>query len=278
MKKIKSSILSKKDISFYKNEGFLYMKNFFDKKLIKEINKSIILSLDESLKNNNLYSMFKRYSLNEKLFKFRKKYPVHFSEFFETVQTMASIYPPLVKKKVLLVIEQLLSIPKDFITLTDVAIRLDAPNDSRNSLEWHQDSSYYRQNNSGRNGVVVWSPLIHDISLEMGPIEFLRKSQKIGTLMTLKNKNKNKLFSRKISINQNKIQKYLKNIVCVDVKQGDVLLMNLDTIHRSGKNLSDKFRITLLGRYHNSKSKDFNPGKNLYNYINKHINKKVHGF
>ena len=70
--------MSKKDISFYKNEGFLYMKNFFDKKLIKEINKSIILSLDESLKNNNLYSMFKRYSLNEKLFKITKN--TNFSE------------------------------------------------------------------------------------------------------------------------------------------------------------------------------------------------------
>jgi hypothetical protein len=54
--------------------------------------------------------------------------------------------------------------------------------------------------------------------------------------------------------------------------------MNLDMIHRSGKNLSDKFRITLLARYHNSKSNDFNPGINLYKYNDKKINKKIHGF
>ena len=72
--------------------------------------------------------------------------------------------------------------------MTDVGIRLDAPKDNRNALEWHQDSSYYRQNESGKNGVVVWSPLIQDITLEMGPLEFLRRSQNIGTLMTPKKK------------------------------------------------------------------------------------------
>jgi ectoine hydroxylase-related dioxygenase (phytanoyl-CoA dioxygenase family) len=278
MNKIKTSFLNEKNINFYKNEGFLYIENFFDNKLIKKLNKSIILSLDEILKKKKLYSTFKNYKLNKKLFEFRKKYPLYFSEFFETLQTIANIYPPLVEKKVLSIVEQLLNISIDFITLTDVGVRLDSPNDTRNALEWHQDSSYYRQNNSGKNGVVAWSPLVQDISLEMGPVEFLRKSQKIGTLMTSKEKSKNRLFSRKISINQNKIQKYLKNATCIKIKQGDVLLMSLDMIHRSGKNLSDKFRITLLARYHNSKSDDFNPGINLYNYNDKKINKKVHGF
>ena len=54
--------------------------------------------------------------------------------------------------------------------------------------------------------------------------------------------------------------------------------MSLDMVHRSGENLSDNFRVTLLGRYHNLKSKDFNSGVNLYKYKNRYINKKVHGF
>tara|TARA_B100000795_G_scaffold257963_1_gene231658 strand:- start:11634 stop:12470 length:837 start_codon:yes stop_codon:yes gene_type:complete len=278
MNKIKTSKLKKKDLNFYKKDGFLYIENFFDKKLIKEINKSITLSLDEFLKKKKLYNTFGHYDLNKKLFEFRKSYPTFFAEYFETLQTIANIYPPLVNKKTLSIMAQLLGISKDFITLTDVAIRLDSPNDSRNTLEWHQDSSYYRQNNFGKNGVVVWSPLIHDTSLDMGPIEFLRKSQKIGTLMTSKKDSKNKLFSKKISITQNKIKNYLKNMTCTDVKQGDVLLMNLDMVHRSGINLSDKFRITLLGRYHNSKSNDYNAGLNIYRYFDRGINKKVHKF
>jgi len=274
----KKNILNKKNKDFFKKEGFLCIKNFLSKKLINELNKSIIFSLDEILKKKKLYSTFKQLKLNEKLIKLRKKYPVYFSEFFQTVQTIAYVYPPLVDNKVLVAVEQLLNVPKDFLTLTDVGVRLDAPNDNRNALEWHQDSSYYVQNNSGVNGIVLWSPLIQNITNEMGPLEFLRKSHKIGTLMTPKKKSKNKLSSRKITISNNKIKKYLNNIEHFNINQGDILLMNLDMVHRSGKNLSNKFRITLLGRYHNSKSNDFNPGLNLYKYANKNINKKIHGF
>lgn len=48
------SVLNKKEISFYNKEGFLCIKNFFDKKLIKELNSSIILSLDEFLKKKKI--------------------------------------------------------------------------------------------------------------------------------------------------------------------------------------------------------------------------------
>ena len=54
MNKIKSSFLNKKNIDFYKNEGFLYISNFFDKDLINELNKSIVLSLDEILKKKKI--------------------------------------------------------------------------------------------------------------------------------------------------------------------------------------------------------------------------------
>ena len=274
----KKNILNKKEVNFFKKEGFLYIKNFLSKKLINELNKSIIFSLDVFLKKKKLHNAFKQFKLNEKLIKLRKEYPVYFSEFFQTIQTIAYVYPPLVDKKVLIAIEQLLNIPKDFLTLTDVGVRLDAPNDDRNALEWHQDSSYYVQNNSGVNGIVLWSPLIQNITKEMGPLEFLRKSHKIGTLMTPKKKSKNKLSSRKVTISDFKIKKYLNNIEHININRGDILLMNLDMVHRSGKNISNKFRITLLGRYHNSKSNDFNPGLNLYKYANKNINKKIHGF
>ena len=62
-----------------------------------------------------------------------------------------------------------------------------------------------------------------------------------------------------------------------DLKLGDSLLMNMDMVHRSGKNYSKKFRISLIGRYHNMISKDFNSGLNIYKYTNKTINKQIHG-
>ena len=53
--------------------------------------------------------------------------------------------------------------------------------------------------------------------------------------------------------------------------------MNLNMVHRSGVNFSNKFRISLQGRFHKMLSKDFNPGLNKYIYTNKDLNKKVNG-
>ena len=50
--------------------------------------------------------------------------------------------------------------------------------------------------------------------------------------------------------------------------------MNLNMVHRSGVNFSNKFRISLQGRFHKMLSKDFNPGLNKYVYTNKDLNKK----
>ena len=49
----KKNILNKKEVNFFKKEGFLYIKNFLSKKLINELNKSIIFSLDVFLKKKN---------------------------------------------------------------------------------------------------------------------------------------------------------------------------------------------------------------------------------
>ena len=43
------------------------------------------------------------------------------------------------------------------------------------------------------------------------------------------------------------------------------------------KNNSKKFRISLIGRYHNMSTNDFNSGLNVYKYTNKQINKEVYG-
>ena len=59
---------------------------------------------------------------------------------------------------------------------------------------------------------------------------------------------------------------------------GDLLLLNMDTIHRSGNNISKKFRISGLCRYHKILTKCFNPGLNVYRYSNKKLNDKVHNW
>ena len=138
-------------------------------------------------------------------------------------------------------------------------------------LEQRQD----RQNDSGRNGIVLWTP-INKLTKKHGFLEFLDQSHKLGPLNISKQKAKGKFHSSKRTISEEKLRKF-KNKMSFDLKLGDALLMNLDVVHRSGNNISEQFRMSLLGRFHNMIKDDFNSGLSIYKYSNKKLQKEVHG-
>lgn len=54
-------------------------------------------------------------------------------------------------------------------------------------------------------------------------------------------------------------KKTQKNTTFLEYNIGDIAIMHLGLIHRSGINNSTKFRLTAGARYHNTISEDFNP-------------------
>ena len=252
----------------FRKEGYVVVKNLLNKKLIFEL-KGIIK------KNFYFKSKYNKKNFHKDLIKYRKKNKKNFSFFFDTLQTLTINYKILTQTKVIDITNKLLKNTKNSISITDVALRIDPPFDERNSLKWHQDSSYFRQNDNGFNGIVVWSP-IFEINSKTGGIEFLEKSYKIGS-QNIKRQKAKKNYSSQRSINE----KYLNNfekLECNNLRPGDAIIMNMDMVHRSSKNFSDKNRITLIGRFHNTVSGDFNSGLNLFKYSDKKLNKKVHGY
>ena len=251
--------------------GYAVEKNLLNKNSLKQIKISIFHLLKKFLSKKH----YLKNSLDEQLSYLRKNNKSKFGILFDSLQTLAINYEVLSNPKVLKKVAKLLNTIPSCITLTDVALRLDPPNDERNSLGWHQDSSYFRQNENGSNGLVLWTPVVY-ITKNMGRLEFLKDSHTLGPLRIKKKIFKQKKKSSQREINSKKLNNF-KNILNYDLKLGDSLLMNMDMVHRSGKNYSKKFRISLIGRYHNMISKDFNSGLNIYKYTNKTINKEIHG-
>jgi ectoine hydroxylase-related dioxygenase (phytanoyl-CoA dioxygenase family) len=252
-------------INKYTKNGYLIQKNLIEKNRLHLIISSIKSLLLKYIKK----TVRKNKSIDEQLIYLRKINKSKFGILFDSLQTLAINYKILTSTKVLNKIASLLNVDVASITLTDVALRLDPPIDQKNSLGWHQDSSYFRQNDKGLNGAVLWTPVTY-ITEEMGWLEFLKDSHKMGSLKIKRNK------SSKRVINNKKMKNFKKILKC-DLKLGDALLMNMDMVHRSGKNNSNKFRISLIGRYHNMSSSDFNSGLNVYKYTNQKINKETHG-
>ena len=107
---------------------------------------------------------------------------------------------------------------------------------------------------------------------DMGPLEILSKSHNLG-LVKVKKKDQ-----RIMDLMQRTLPKTLTNnykIINYEMNMCDILFMNMDLVHRSGSNVSSKFRFSALCRFHKILKKDFNPGLNIYRYSDKKLKKNI---
>ena len=264
----------KKYISFYKRNGFILIKGFLNKTDFRDVHNTIIEILSIHCKIDKKRTSLDNKDFNKTLIKLRKNNPKKFALFFDSLQTTTSITKFWTENKILNLIKVLSDKKKICFSATDMLLRVDSPIDQKNKLNWHQDSSYFRQNKNGFNGINCWAPLVN-LTSDMGPLEILIKSHSLGPIKVKKKRNKDfGSLQRTIPINLiNRFKSF-----SYEMKMGDMLFMNMDMVHRSGLNLSNKFRFSALCRFHKIVGNDFNPGLNIYRYSDKKLNKEVHGF
>jgi ectoine hydroxylase-related dioxygenase (phytanoyl-CoA dioxygenase family) len=96
---------------------------------------------------------------------------------------------------------------------------MDPPFDDRNSLDWHQDSSYYLESEDLNNGIVCWIPM-QDTNIDNGSIHLIKGSNKCGQLPFVKTDGK-KNTSENLTVNLSKVD--LTKEFQVNVEAGDVV-------------------------------------------------------
>ena len=77
-------------------------------------------------------------------------------------------------------------------------MRFDVPNDKRNKLNWHQDSSYYMMAHPKFNAGVCWCAVTKN-SEKNGTLKFIPKSH--SKYIKVKLKKKNNSISEKFTLN-----------------------------------------------------------------------------
>ena len=253
--------MKKKDlIKEYKKYGYSLIKNVLTKNQIKNIQVAIIDRVNLDFDAHFKLDDFNKKNFHNFVLKKRKEDPEKFSNFYNTLQTNINIFIITSTKKLKNYVKKLLEIKKDFLSCSDFLLRIDAPFDKRNSLDWHQDSSYFKRTNDMNDCCVIWVPL-QKIDKQIGPLNLIPSSHLLGGLPFNRGQ-KNLLASPQNKINK----KYYKNkkIDKFNMSIGDVLLMDSKVIHRSGKNLSKKLRFTILTRMVSTLNKTFIPGRLIY--------------
>ncbi len=247
------------------DNGFLVLKNILrtaeKKKIVKAFYRVVSKYLKISKNSANLN--FSNTSLHKKLMDLRKKNPLKFSEMYNELALNSSIRSIFYSEKFISMFSKILNTEKEFIFINGFMLRLDGPLDKRNVEDWHWDGSYYEQTHPLDSGAACWLPLTNN-SFENGTVRFIPDSHKSKVnIKKLKFARKSKLASSTIVIPISEEEKKL--IKDVNASFGDAGIFHMHLKHKSGVNISKKFRLTLICRFHDT-SKKLNIGEEHYIY------------
>ena len=251
---------------FFNDNGYIISKKIISLSGSDHLYKTLVLLAKKYQKDFPLNVMNEKSwegdSFNNALIALRKNKPEIFGAIYDSIQNSAILSPNVCNESILKIVSKILECDVEGIAVSGVMMRMDAPNDNRNRLKWHQENSYYPQNLKGENGVTLWSPL-HNFKKEYGSIELCIKSHKTGKFEIKKIPNQKQLFnSEQYEINSQQLKQFEK--IKILIPSGDALFFNMDLIHRSGYNSSNKFRFSIGARFHKMLTNDFMPGRNYY--------------
>jgi len=248
----------------YNNNGYVVVKKLFPKKdldLIKYIAAQVFCS-EFNLNFENYAKAWDCKIFNQKLIYLRKNNKSLFSYYYNIIQSNVIMKRIASNRKILNKIEKILSIKTKDLSHSICNLRIDAPNDTRNTYDWHQECSYYKQNENG-HGIVVWVAA-RNISQSLGPLMACEGSNSEGVLVP--KIIKKKWHSTQMCVPKEYVKKYKNKIKSFIIKEGDTIFMDMRTFHCSGFNTSENFRLSIVSRYHDNSKQDFRPFYDSGNY------------
>ena len=234
-------------------------KNIFSKKSSKKlfefVQKSccfynpLLFSKKEIFKDQWLDKKFVN-----KMILFRKKYKSRFSAMYNSIQVSNQFQKIIFQSKLDSVAKIFLNINEDHLLIRGIQLIMDFPHDTRNSYGWHQDNAYDRYNLNSKNGIILWIPLV-DTNEENGTLKIIPGSQYSSFNCSTKISKGSKYKSKQILVKKKFLKN--KNQKSIDCKKNSALATYCGIFHKSGENISDHIRFTIIVRFNNQFSKDF---------------------
>ncbi len=257
MEKFKKKDLIKIKEEFFHN-GFVVLKNFYSKKQLRILFKSIYNMMLIAIKENNIkFSLKGKTKLEDKVdsmyLTLKKQNPKLKSNVYTQLKSLDKLSQLFSNDKIISIINFIFS--SDSI-IDNTQIRIDDMSNDR-ILDFHQELGQKSLMN-----ITVWSPLKKLVKLSSGGIKVSPKSHKLRFIdHSVKGTNKN------IYLNINKktiLEKKIKFKV-IKINEGDLLMFHPLLIHGSVKNTSKKIRWTAIARYNSFKYlRSFMDGKDRF--------------
>ena len=250
--------LNKKELNFYKKNGYLVKEKLISNKEINKINslidkiinkeekkKTKIKNLGGSYNNNFVYNS----NSSNKREILRLNNPTYYNKLFFNLSR---------NKKIINIAKKLLG---GSVRFHHCKLNFKLPSKKGGEVSWHQDWAFYPHTNDDLITVGVY---LEDCYEENGPLQVIPKSHK---QKIFSHHNKSKEFVGKICEKINS-----KNKKSLTGKAGTVTFHHVRTIHGSGLNLKNSKRPLMLFGYTNTDAwpltvdASINPNDNFKKY------------
>ena len=191
---------------------------------------------------------------------FRTNYKERFGAMYDSIQISNQFKKIIFNCNLDLIAQKFLKTSCNNFNVRNMQLRMDFPNDTRNSYGWHQDNAYDQYNLSSKNGAVLWIPLIKTTK-KNGTLIVKVGSENSSFKCSKKISKSTKFKSEQILVEKKFLKKYRSK--SVDCPKNAALTTYCGIFHKSGNNTSNVIRFTIVVRYNNQFSKDFKFYRNL---------------
>jgi ectoine hydroxylase-related dioxygenase (phytanoyl-CoA dioxygenase family) len=267
-------MLTEKQINSYWKEGYLVLPNVYSRDEVDRLReltfKLYNFFVPDDVDLINIEKPWNAEVFDKKMLELRKMEPHKFGALYDCAQCSTELINIVTDSRSQRLAADLLNEPVSTLAYSGVMMRIDVPQDKRNSLGWHQDRSYYPQNFDGNHGLVM-SIALQDIDEDGGALRICPESHKEGFVEPEMNMKEEYHVTEQRSVPEKLVNKY-KDIPVI-MNKGDVFFINMNLFHRSGLNKSNRIRFSTLIRYHRMLSKDFVPFGLLYQF-NDYMNER----
>jgi len=155
--------------SQFTRDGYALLQGSVPQQAVLDLYQTVVLLIqryDESLSGTEFERLMSAppwtdSGFNGRLIALRADQAKMFGMVYDVVQLSTAMHRLCVEPQLLAAVGHAWGVDPKALAVTGHMLRMDPPHDTRNSLDWHQDSSYYEQNLAGENGMVVWIPMHH---------------------------------------------------------------------------------------------------------------------
>ena len=264
MTKAHRPMLTDEQLGSWRDQGFVRLTGLLEPAVIDQILKGVLAQLRKYVPDFaglDEARSWRSDAFHARLIRLRAESPKSFGLLYDTMQTSALVQSSSLRPRIVAVAAAMLDDAPENLSATGMMLRMDAPNDRRNILNWHQERAYYGLNDEGANGVVAWLPL-QDVDAEIGTMSVCPGSHREQCAGVVSKGKIDGHSSEQYPLPPGLLAQYEQ--VSVAAKAGDGVFFNMNLFHASGLNSSARIRFTLGARFHRAAAADFQPGRLIF--------------